>query len=146
MPAVPYVLLIEDDVSTRRLVRDILEAELGVAVVEASEGAQGLKLLAEATRRPGLLLVDLMLPNMDGETFMAEVRRLYGPDLPIVVMSAMDPKLVRLSAEHVGARGVVLKPFNVADMVAEVRDALQLDAALPAPSRIVDLEKARRLK
>jgi CheY-like chemotaxis protein len=146
MPDMPYVLLVEDDTSTRRLVRDILEDEVGVVVVEANDGAKALHTLAEAEHAPGLLLVDLMLPNMDGETFMTEVRRLYGPDLPIIVMSAMDPKLVRSSAEQVGAQRVVLKPFNVADLVANVQDALQLGSMPPAPGTIVDLEEVRQRK
>ena len=136
----PYVLLIEDDPSTRQLVKHILEEELGVAVRETNDGAKALAMLDGAGMPPALLVVDLMLPRMDGETFMMEVRRLLGPDLPIIVMSAMDPIQVRSSAEHVGAQGVVLKPFNVGDLVREVRDALQLNTT----ALIVDLEAVRR--
>ena len=142
----PYVLLLEDDAATRQLVKDILEEEVGIAVLKAADGITALRMLADARRSPALLVVDLMLPNMDGETFMAEVRRLYGPDLPVIVMSAMDPTVVRSSAECIGARGVVLKPFTLEDFVAEVTDALQLEGKLPSRQAIVDLDDARRLR
>lgn len=144
--ATPYVLLIEDDAATRRLVKDILEVDVGVAVVEASDGEKALRLLTGAGDPPALLVVDLMLPNMDGETFMTEVRRLYGPDLPILVMSAMDPKLVRSSADHVGAQTVVLKPFHVRHFIAQASDALRLDDRPGAAAPIIDLSHARKLR
>ena len=82
------VLVVEDDAATRSLLRRLLEGE-GCAVVEAENGRRGLEVLAGA--RPALILLDLMMPEMDGFQFVAELRRTpEGRAIPIVVLTAKD--------------------------------------------------------
>jgi len=82
------VLVLEDDATTRELLRTSLEKD-GISVVEATNGAEGLRKLA--TIRPALILLDLMMPEMDGFQFTREVRsRPEWRDIPIIVMTAKD--------------------------------------------------------
>jgi PAS domain S-box-containing protein len=82
------VLVVEDDETTRELLRAMLEKE-GLAVTEARNGVEGLARLG--AMRPGLILLDLMMPQMDGFEFCQEVKsHPQWQDIPIVVMTAKD--------------------------------------------------------
>ena len=84
------VLLVEDDAGTRRVLRRALEQE-GWKVVEAANGRAGLERLDE--RRPGLVLLDLIMPEMDGFEFLDELRRRGtdgGSSVPVVVLTGKD--------------------------------------------------------
>jgi PAS domain S-box-containing protein len=84
------VLLVEDDAGTRRVLRRALEQE-GWSVVEAANGRAGLERLAE--HRPGLVLLDLVMPEMDGFEFLDELRRsgsAGGSGVPVVVLTGKD--------------------------------------------------------
>ena len=85
------VLVVEDDAATRRLLRRLLERE-GYEVVEAEDGRAALGLLAGgATAAPSLIVLDLLLPEMDGFAFAAALRRdALWRDVPIVVLTARD--------------------------------------------------------
>ena len=88
----PKVLVIEDDEPTRSMIRRTLE-DGGVNVSEAENGAVGLERLAE--ERPHLVLLDLMMPVMDGMEFLARMRTTeHGRDLPVLVLTAkeLDPQ------------------------------------------------------
>ena len=82
------VLVVEDDAATRSLLRRLLESE-GWTVVEAENGRRGLDVFAGT--RPALILLDLMMPEMDGFQFVAELKRSpEGRAVPIVVLTAKD--------------------------------------------------------
>jgi len=82
------VLVVEDDSATRELLRSSLEKD-GISIVEACNGMEGLRKLA--TIRPALILLDLMMPEMDGFQFTREVRsRPEWREIPIIVMTAKD--------------------------------------------------------
>jgi PAS domain S-box-containing protein len=86
--ASPSVLVVEDDSATRELLRSSLEKD-GISVVEACNGMEGLQKLA--TTRPALILLDLMMPEMDGFEFTREVRsRPEWREIPVIVMTAKD--------------------------------------------------------
>jgi|GEM_PF-303391 len=82
------VLLVEDDVTTREMMRRMLEKE-GWTVAEAENGREGLARMAES--RPELILLDLMMPEMDGFEFLTELRQNTAwRTIPVVVVTAMD--------------------------------------------------------
>ena len=84
----PTILVVEDDATTRDMLRSSLEKE-HFAVIEAGNGTEGLKQLA--TTRPAVILLDLMMPEMDGFQFTKEVRaHSEWRDIPILVMTAKD--------------------------------------------------------
>ena len=86
------VLLVEDDAATRAMVRRMLERE-GLPIAEAVNGSDGLDQVAQ--RRPSLVLLDLLMPGLDGFGFLAELQaRPEWRSIPVVVVTAKD-----LSAE-----------------------------------------------
>jgi CheY-like chemotaxis protein len=83
-----HVLVVEDEAATRELLRRVLEGE-GWTVAEAENGRAALERVAE--ERPALILLDLMMPEMDGFAFMDELRRREGwGTIPVVVVTAKD--------------------------------------------------------
>src|SRR5262245_8815338 len=112
------VLVVEDDFDLRDALVPILEYE-GHRVVSAANGREALDRL-QAMPLPSLILLDLMMPVMNGEAFRAE--QLRDPRLaaiPVVVVSA-DPTAEEQAA-RMGAVGCIRKPFDVDDLLATVR-------------------------
>jgi CheY-like chemotaxis protein len=113
------VLVVEDDDEVRDSYVTVLEQE-GYAVHVARDGAEGL--LAASTHRPDVILLDLMMPEMDGFTF--RLRQQQAPDIaavPIVVVTAYGSASM---AVGMGAAGFVLKPPSVNDLVRAIDRAV----------------------
>jgi CheY-like chemotaxis protein len=82
------ILVVEDEPNTRLMIRDILEQQ-GFVVTEAENGLAGLLRVKE--RRPSMILLDLMMPEMDGFTFLDALRQMENmQEIPVVVVTAMD--------------------------------------------------------
>lgn len=104
------VLIVEDDDETRRLLAEWLEQE-GYPVIEARDGREGLTALVG--HRPGIVLLDLRMPRMDGLQFRRAQRCLHDhllADVPIVVVSGVDDADAQAAA--MGATGVLRKPID----------------------------------
>jgi PAS domain S-box-containing protein len=87
-PVALRALVVDDDADLRRRLRRLLEQE-GCEVDEAADGREGLACLAE--QKPGLILLDLLMPGMDGFEFLAELqRREEGRSVPVIILTAMD--------------------------------------------------------
>jgi PAS domain S-box-containing protein len=124
-PSPGRVLVVEDEPAARELLRRVLEAE-GWTVTEAENGRQALERVAQ--QRPDLILLDLMMPEMDGFELMDELRRREGwGTIPVVVVTAKD-----LTAEdRMRLNGCVHKilekgAYAREDLLAEVRDLVAL--------------------
>ena len=111
----PLVLVVDDDPDILEAVCDILEGE-GYRVARARNGREALVRVDE--ERPLLILLDLMMPVMDGLAFAQALHRRDGDhEIPIVVISADgDPQ----KAAALGARGFLAKPFDIDALLAEV--------------------------
>ena len=103
------VLVVDDHAPIRDLVRLVLEGE-GYAVQEAADGAAALRRARAAP--PGVILLDLEMPGLDGPGFLAAYRAGPGPHAPVVVLTAA-PEAGRRAAA-LGAAGWLGKPFDVA--------------------------------
>jgi CheY-like chemotaxis protein len=117
------ILLIDDEEDVRFTTRLALEQVGGFDVEEASSGPEGLRLALE--RAPDLVLLDVMMPEMDGPTTLAAFRR--EPELariPVVFLTAkaMPSEIKRLVA--LGATDVITKPFEPQELPARIRAAL----------------------
>jgi CheY-like chemotaxis protein len=111
MSATKHVFVVEDDRDIREAGVEVLEDE-GYLVSAASDGREGLLLLRRATPKPDLILLDLMMPIMNGFQFREEQRK--DPELaaiPVVVITA-DVN-ARAKAESLGAAGFVQKPVKI---------------------------------
>ncbi|MGQ4809503.1 Transcriptional regulatory protein BaeR [Candidatus Entotheonellaceae bacterium PAL068K] len=123
------ILIVEDDGKTASLVAMYLERE-GFATLAARDGRQALEL----TRRhaPMFLILDLMLPGVDGWEICRELRR--SSDVPILILSARDEELDRVLGLSLGADDYVAKPFSPLELVARVKAILR--RARPTPERL----------
>jgi CheY-like chemotaxis protein len=109
------VLVVDDDPDIRDTVAEVLIDE-GYPVEVASNGREALHVLSAAEAKPGLILLDLMMPELDGWGFMAEVEKLPGlAAIPVIVFSAHS-----VNAEAVGALkicGFLRKPLQLHELL-----------------------------
>jgi DNA-binding response OmpR family regulator len=111
-----YVLVVDDDPAIRGLVADALRIE-GYVVDLAAHGREALEALR--ARRPATIVLDLMMPIMDGFSFIEACKREdLCVDVPIVVISAVKEALQRVQAASINAR--IAKPFDLDDLVRTV--------------------------
>lgn len=117
-----HVLLVEDDRDLRFTLKAALEAE-GHAVHAAASLADARAQLVHANPPAGidLVLLDLGLPDGDGESFLVELRR--GHHMPVLVLSARDAEIPRIRLLDAGADDYLIKPFSVAELLARMRVA-----------------------
>ncbi|MGW3570915.1 two-component system response regulator CseB [Streptomyces sp. NPDC000941] len=121
-----HLLLVEDDEVIRNTVRMLLE-RYGFTVSTAADGLTGLELFRE--RRPDLLLLDVMLPELDGIGLCRRVRELSLA--PILMMSARGDALDVVSGLEAGADDYVVKPCESAVLVARIRSLLRRASFAP---------------
>jgi len=120
----PVALVVDDDAITRLLIRRLME-RMGFAVIEATDGEKALSEFSRA--RPTIVITDVRMPNMDGLTASAEMRKLSdAKDIPIIVMSGIDDRKVIKQAYELGVTTFLKKPINL----SEFRNAVS--AALPS--------------
>lgn len=115
-----HILVIEDDPSIADLLRRGLIYE-GYSVQVAGDGPAGLT--AARDRQPDLVLLDLMLPGMDGLTVCARLRA--AGDVPILILTAKDAVPDRVKGLDAGADDYVVKPFSFDELLARVRALLR---------------------
>jgi DNA-binding response OmpR family regulator len=140
------VLLIEDELDLRELVRGYLQRE-GIGVLSTGSGAEGIALAAGGTA--DLVVLDLGLPDVPGEEVVREVRR--GSDVPIVVLSGRAGEADRIRCFELGADDYVTKPFSPRELVLRARAILRrgrADGPAGAPGSFgqgeLCLDEARR--
>jgi DNA-binding response OmpR family regulator len=119
-PVRPAVLLVDDD-PTLLAVLSRRVARAGYAVWTASSGTAALKHLEASW--PALIVVDLMMPGMDGFELCKRVKQLV--DLPIIVLSAVDDSEAKVSALELYAEDYVTKPFDPDELVARIQRVLR---------------------
>lgn len=116
----PRILVIDDEPQIRKFMRISLAAN-GYEVVEAENATQGIE--AARTQSPDLLILDLGLPDLDGQEVISAVRE--GSEVPIIVLSVRAQELDKVEALDRGANDYVVKPFGVAELMARVRAVLR---------------------
>lgn len=114
------VLIIDDEAPIRRFLRASLTSE-GYGVVEADLGEAGLKLAAR--QPPDLVILDLGLPDMDGQEVLRRLREWFSA--PVIVLSARDQETQKIEALDNGADDYLTKPFGVGELLARIRTALR---------------------
>jgi two-component system alkaline phosphatase synthesis response regulator PhoP len=126
LPARP-ILVVDDDAKIVRLVRTYLERE-GFSVVTAADGPAALD--AIETQEPALVVLDLMLPELDGRAVIRAVRRdEEAAHTPILVLSARSSTIDRIAGLEDGADDYLPKPFSPAELVLRVKSILRRTAS-----------------
>ena len=124
MPAT--VLVIEDELKIRDLIRRYLEHD-GLAVLTTGSGAEGLTMLA--TQSVDLIVLDLNLPDVSGETIAAEVRS--QSVIPILMLTARSTEADRIRGLELGADDYLTKPFSPRELVLRVQAVLRRSRSTP---------------
>ncbi len=117
----PFLVLIAED---ERDIADILAAYLaraGLRTVYAPDGRQALDL--HLSLKPDLVLLDVQMPKVDGWKVLSEIR--HRGDTPVIMLTAMDQDIDKLMGLRIGADDYVVKPFNVAEVVARTQAVLR---------------------
>jgi len=132
------VLLVEDDQNIASFIQTVLESN-GYQVLTAQRCCQGL--LVFASHVPDLVVLDLGLPDMDGEEFIRAARQ--DSTVPIIVLSARMEEQDKISALDLGANDYITKPFGTGELLARVRAALRtnrssMQAAAPGGTFILE--------
>jgi len=138
------VLIAEDDPKIINLIRMYLERE-GMSVVCAADGREAVRLFEEAS--PDLLILDIMMPEMDGLEVLKHIRRNHFT--PVIILTARDDELDKIIGLEIGADDYVTKPFSPRELVARVKSLwrrtssspLETDKRLVFPDLIIDSER-----
>jgi two-component system KDP operon response regulator KdpE len=117
-PHQPIILIIDDEIQMRRLLRVTLEGN-GYRVFEAANGQEGL--IEAAQRRPDIVVLDLGLPDMDGQSVLERLRE--WSEAPVLVLSVRDGEEDKVAALDHGADDYMNKPFSTAELLARLRAA-----------------------
>ena len=123
----PVVLVVDDDATIRRLLQITLETE-GFTVTTAGDGVEGLRMAQEAPR-PDLVLLDIMMPGMDGLQVCHTLKNDPSTkDMPVVLLSAKAQSHDIELGMRVGANDYITKPPDLLDLVTRVRSLLPVAA------------------
>lgn len=129
------ILVVDDEASIRSLLRLNLQ-RAGYAVLEAADGQQAI--LAAEKEQPALLLLDLMLPGMDGLAVCRHLKEQPATaGIPIIMLTARDEEIDRVLGLEMGADDYVAKPFSVRELMARIKAVLR--RSLPQPARDSEL-------
>lgn len=127
------ILVVEDDASILKGIKMNLELE-GYSVLTAEDGEKGLALAYEA--HPSLILLDVMLPRMNGYEVCKEIRR-RKIDVPVIMLSAKSAEIDKIMGLDLGADDYISKPFGLREVLARVNAALRRQRTTKAvPSRL----------
>jgi len=113
------VLVVDDDAVLRRVVRAVLEAD-GFRVIEAHDGHQGLEMAA--TERPSVVILDVMMPGLDG---VEVCRRLDHKSMKVLMLTALGDVTTEVASLEAGARGYLTKPFSSMELLDRVEELLR---------------------
>ena len=117
------ILVIDDEEDFRIIIRDVLSSA-GMEVRTACDGEEGLAALKDY--RPNVILVDWMMPRMDGERFCRALREQESlRDLPVIMLTVRQTADEELEALHFGVDDFIIKPFKAEELLARVRAALR---------------------
>ena len=116
------ILIVEDDRNILSMIQAVLDMS-GYQVITAQRCQQGILMLSSHV--PDLVVLDLGLPDMDGEEFIRIARR--SSMIPIIVLSARTDEQDKISALDLGANDYITKPFGTGELLARVRAALRVN-------------------
>jgi len=129
----PTILVIDDEQQIRKFLRISLGAN-GYDVAEAANAAEG---VAQAGHcKPDLIILDLGLPDMDGQDVISAVREVS--EVPIIVLSVRSSEMDKVEALDRGANDYVVKPFGIAELMARVRAILRPRQSKDAGGEVIE--------
>ncbi len=131
------ILIVDDDPSIREMLADLLTDE-GYEVVLAVDGLDALDCVRE--HRPALIVLDMLMPRMDGLDFAQAYHAMPRPHAPIILLSASQNHAGTQPAAQIGARIVINKPFDLARLLRAIDTVFNEQAGASGPG----LEDSKR--
>ena len=115
------VLVVDDEPNVRRLLRSILSNNF--IVIEAGDGQQAVDITN--TQKPDVILMDMMMPKMDGLTACCAIKKNPATkSIPVIMVTAIDFELNIKLSQQMGATGYVTKPFSSQDLLDKIAEVL----------------------
>lgn len=130
------ILVIEDNDDLREFLKELL-LDNGYSAQIAHDGIKGLSLIKKS--QPDLVVLDLGLPNLSGETVCQEIRKKY-PDVQILMLTARDKTSDVVAGLNLGADDYVTKPFKAEELLARIKARLRQGGDIEHNLKIADLE------
>ena len=124
------IMVVDDDPNIRELLRLYLEKE-GFEVTCAERGDEAVKLFRASP--PNLMLLDVMLPGMDGWQVCREVRKIS--NIPIIMLTAKDETFDKVLGLELGADDYIVKPFDMKELVARIKAVIRRFQVAEAPEK-----------
>ena len=124
------IMVVDDDPNIRELVRLYLEKE-GFEVTCAERGDEAVKMFRATP--PNMMLLDVMLPGMDGWQVCREVRKIS--NIPIIMLTAKDETFDKVLGLELGADDYIVKPFDMKELVARIKAVIRRFQAADAPEK-----------
>ncbi len=120
---VPRILLVEDNEGMRKLARTLISKKTNWELYEAADGAQALELVNKV--RPDLIVLDIMMPNMNGYEFLEKIRQnLATATIPVLILTALDSYENEVKGFSLGADDYLTKPYNINVLLARMKRLL----------------------
>ena len=130
------ILIVEDQKDLQNYLKEFL-SDNDYLVITASDGIQALNAINKS--KPDLVLLDLGLPNMSGESVVLEVRKKW-PDLRVIILSARNDTLDIVKGLNLGADDYITKPFQLEELLARIKARLRQNVKNISKKTIADLE------
>ncbi len=116
------ILIVEDDPKSLELTQAVIEAS-GYSTIAAIDGEQGVKLARD--KKPDLILMDIMMPKMDGYAACHAIKiDKLTREIPVIMLTAAGYELNKKLAQNMGASGYVTKPFNIEELQGIINEYL----------------------
>ena len=132
------ILVIEDEQPIRRFLKAALSSE-GYRVIEATTGEEGLRVAS--SQPPDLVILDLGLPDLDGQEVLRRLREWL--QAPIIILSARDQETQKIEALDQGADDYVTKPFGIGELLARMRTAMRHAQGVGPQSTTISIGEIR---
>jgi two-component system alkaline phosphatase synthesis response regulator PhoP len=132
----PLIYIVEDDKDSQGLIKDLLTRS-DYLVQTFEKGSVLLKALEKT--KPDLIILDLILPDIDGESLCTDIRKTF-PDLPIVILTSKSSTAEKVQGLNLGADDYVTKPFNSEELLARIKTRLRRTNPTTKTLKIADLE------
>lgn len=133
---VSKILVVEDDIGVQKYLKELL-LDNGYSPQTAADGILALNVISKAT--PDLVILDLGLPNMSGESVCQEIRKKH-PELPVVVLTAKDSVSDIVQGLNMGADDYITKPFAADELLARIKARLRQGGETDNKLRLFDLQ------
>ena len=116
-----YILIVEDDNDINHMLKDLLEQH-GYETAQAFSGTEALLYIEKS--HPSAVILDLMLPGMNGEELLAHIKKI-NQDIAVIISSAKDAVQTKISLLRAGADDYIIKPFDTEELLARLEAVLR---------------------